>query len=137
MLGDDETGKRLQNLSRAKNRTILELLCAHRYLASGTGNSNEVIRPALHVDGGAYGAYSQRDAQPGRRTGGPYGDGDFFAFKTGIRYHESIIARRESGNNERAVPVRPCGSLDCIVCAPNLHGRPGNHRAKRVNDGSQ
>ena len=49
------------------------------------------------------GAHCQRDAQRGRRLGGPYGDGHFFGFKTGIRYHESIIARRESRNNEGAV----------------------------------
>ena len=63
----------------------------------------KVILPALHVDGGAHGAHSQRDAQRGRRPGGPDGDGNFFGFKTGIRYHKSIIARRESGNNEGAV----------------------------------
>ncbi len=136
VLRDDETGNRLQNFSRTKNRTILDFLCAHRSLGAGFGNSDKVILPALHVDGGAHGAHSQRDAQRGRRPGGPYGDGDFFGFKIGIRYDESIIACRESGNNEGAVPVRLCRSLYSAVRASNLHGSPGNHRARRVNDSS-
>ena len=59
VLRDDETGKRLQNFSRTKNRTIFKFLCAHRYLAGGIGNSDEVILPALHVDGGAHRAHCQ------------------------------------------------------------------------------
>ena len=106
VLRDDQAGKRLQNLSRAKKRTILEFLCAYRYLASGTGDSDQVIRAALHVDGGAHGAHSQRDAQRGRRLGGPHGDGDFFGFKTGIRNDEPIITRREPRDHEGSVAVR-------------------------------
>ncbi len=71
VLRDDETGKRLQNLSRAKKRTIFEFLCAHRYLAGGIGNSDEVIRSALHLNGGAHRAHSQGDVQRGRRLGCP------------------------------------------------------------------
>src|SRR5580698_6080201 len=55
VLRDDETGNRLQNFSRTKNRTILEFSSAHRSLGGGTGNSNQVIRPSLHVDSGAQG----------------------------------------------------------------------------------
>ena len=84
VLRDDETGNRLQNFSRTKNRTILDFRCAHRSLGGGIGNSDEAILPALDVYGGVHGAYSQRDAERGRRLGGPYGDGDFFGFKTGI-----------------------------------------------------
>ncbi len=98
VLGDDEAGNRLQNFSRTKNRTIFDFLCAHRSLGSGFGNTDKVILPALHVYGGAHGAHSQRDAQRGRRLGGPYRDGDFFGFKIGMRYHESIITCRESRN---------------------------------------
>ena len=137
VLRDDETGNRLQNFSRTKNRTILDFRCAHRSLGAGFGNSDKVILPALHVDGGAHGAHYQRDAQRGRRPGGPYGDKDFFGFKTGIRYDESIIACRESRNNEGAVRVRLCRSLYSTVRALNLHGSPGNHRARRVNDSSR
>src|SRR5208282_1505444 len=64
VLRDDETGKRLQNLSRAKQRTIFEFLCTHRYLAGRIGNSDKVILPALHGYGGAHGAHSQGDAEP-------------------------------------------------------------------------
>ena len=137
VLRDDEAGNRLQNFSRTKNRTILDFRCAHRSLSAGFGNSDEVIFAALHADGGAHGAHSQRDAQRGRRLGGPYGDGDFFGFKTGIRYDESIIACRKSRNNEGAVPIRLCRSLYSTVRASNLHGSPGNHRARRVNDSSR
>ena len=49
VLRDDETGNRLQNLSRTKNRTILDLRCTHRSLGAGFGNSDKVILPALHV----------------------------------------------------------------------------------------
>ena len=88
VLRDDETGKRLQNFSRTKDGTIFEFLCAHRDLAGGSGNSDEVILSALHVHGGAHRTYNQGDAQRGRRSGGLYGDGHFLGFKTGIRNKE-------------------------------------------------
>ena len=137
MLRDDEAGQRLQNLSRAKKRTILEFLCAHRYLACGNSDSDQVVRAALHVDGGDHGAHSQRDAQRGRRLGGPYGDGNFFGFKTGIGNDEPIIACREPGDHESAVRVRLCCFEHSTVRAANLHGGSGNHRARRINDGSR
>ena len=98
VLSDDETGNRLQNFSRTKNRTILDFLCAHRSLSGGIGNADKVILPALHVYGAAHGAHSQSDTQRGGRLSGPYGDGDFFGFKFGMRYHETIITCRESSN---------------------------------------
>ena len=83
-------------------------------------------------------ALTAREMRSGaRRLGGPDGDGDFFGFKTGMRYHESIIACRESGNSEGAVRVRLGRCLYSTVRALNLHGRPGNHRARRVNDSSR
>ena len=110
VLRDDDAGNRLQNFSRTKNRTILDFLCAHRTLGGGFGNSDEVILSALHVDGGAHRAHNQRDAQRGWRPGGPYGDGDFFGFKTGIRYDESITTCWESRNNEGTLsyPTASC-----------------------------
>ena len=136
VLRDDEAGNRLQYFSRAKNRTILDFLCAHRSLGARFGNSDKIILPALHIDGRAHRAHYQRDAQRGRRTDGPYGDKDFFGFKTGIRYDESIIACRESGKNERTVRIRPCRFLYSAARGLNLHGSPCNHRARRVNDSS-
>jgi len=62
VLSDDETWNRLQDFSRAKNRTIFDFRCAHRSLSAGFGNSDKVILPARHVDGGAHGAHYQRDA---------------------------------------------------------------------------
>ncbi len=136
VLRDDQAGERLQNLSRAKKRTILELLCTYCYLAGGTRNSDKIIRPILHVDGGAHCAHGQRNAQRGRRSCGSYGDKDFFGFKTGIHYDESIIACRESGKNEGAVRARTYRSLYRAVRAQDMHVCPGNHRARRVNDNS-
>src|SRR5271170_94207 len=75
VLSDDETGNRLQNFSRTKNRTIFDFLCAHRSLGGGIGNSDKIVLPAVHVYGGAHGVHSQRDLQRGRSPGGPYGDG--------------------------------------------------------------
>src|SRR5208283_4179666 len=106
VLRNDDTGNRLQNFSRTKNRTFLDFRCAHRSLGGGLGNSNEAIRPALHAYGGAHGAHRQRDAQRGRRPSGPYGDGILFGIKTGVRYDESIITYRKSRNDEGAVRVR-------------------------------
>ena len=94
VLRDDEAGNRLQNLSRTKNRTILDLRCAHRSLGAGFGNADQVILTALHVDGGAHGTHDQRDAQRGRRAVDPNGDQNFFGFKTGIHYDEPIISSR-------------------------------------------
>src|SRR5208337_5069396 len=127
VLSDDETGYRLQNFSRTKNRPILDFRCAHRSLGGGNSNSDEAILPALHGYGAAHGAHNQRDAKRGRRLGGPYGDGRFFGFKTGIRYDELIITCRDSRNNEGAVLVRLCRYLYSTVRASNLHGSPGNH----------
>src|SRR5208283_2360799 len=99
---DDHARNRLQNFSRTKNRTILDFLCAHRSLGSAVGNTDKVILTALKVYGGAEGAHSQRDAQRVGCLSGPDGDGDFFGFKVGMRYHESIITCRESRNSEGA-----------------------------------
>src|SRR5271170_4596286 len=121
MLRNDDAGNRLQNFSRTKNRTIFDFLCAYRSLGGGRGNADKIILPALHVYGGAHGAHSQRDTQRGRRPGGSYGDGHFLGIKIGIRYDESIITCRESGNLEGAVSVRLCRSLYSTVRASNLH----------------
>jgi len=38
VLRDDETGNRLQDFSRTKNRTILDFRCTHRSLRARFGN---------------------------------------------------------------------------------------------------
>ena len=135
VLRDDNPGNRFQNFSRTKHRTIPDFRLAYRSLGGGSGNSDEVIRPALHLYVGAHGANCQRDVQRGRRLAGPYGDGHFFGFKTGIRHQELIITCRESRNSEGAARVRSYRFLHSTVRAANLHGSPGNDRAGCVNDG--
>ena len=137
VLRDDETGKRLQNFSRTKNRTILDFRCSHRTLGGGIGNSDKVILTALHGYGGAHGAYCQNDTKRSQHTVGRYGDGHFFGLKTGIRYDEPIITSRDSRKNERAVAVRLYRSLYGTVRAPDQDGCPGNHCARRVDDTSR
>ncbi len=111
-------------------------LCAHRSLGGGLGDSDKVILPALHVYGGAHGAQSQRDAERGGRLGA-YRDGNFFGFKIGVRYHESIITCRESGNREGAIRIRLGRSEHGTVRALNLHGGPGNRGARSIDDSSR
>src|ERR1700751_2326927 len=89
VLRDDDTGNRLQNLSRTQNRTILDFPCTNRSLGGRAGDSDKVIRSALYLHGGAHPAHSQRDAYRGRCPSRPYGHGHFFGFKTGTRYDES------------------------------------------------
>jgi hypothetical protein len=50
MLSDDDTGNRLQNFSRTKNRTILDFRRADRSLGGGVGDAEQAILPPLHRD---------------------------------------------------------------------------------------
>ena len=81
-------------------------------------------------------AHSQRDAERGGRLGA-YRDGNFFGFKIGVRYHESIITCRESGNREGAIHIRLGRSEYGTVRALNLHAGPGDRGARRINDSSR
>jgi hypothetical protein len=83
VLRDDETGKRLQNLSRAKNGTIFEFLRAHRYLAGGLAiPTRSSCRPCTVMV--VLTAHSQRDAQRGRRSVVPMVTGISLVSKPGF-----------------------------------------------------
>src|SRR5262249_20116350 len=92
VLGDDDTGNRFQDFSRTTNGTSLDFGSAGGSLGGGIGNPDEAIVAALHVDGGVDGTDHERNAQRDGSLGGSQGEGHFFGFKTGIRYHQSIIA---------------------------------------------
>src|SRR6516164_4587270 len=52
VLSDDDTGNRLQDFSRPKNRPVLDFSCSHRSLRGGFGNSDEAILASLDGYGG-------------------------------------------------------------------------------------
>jgi hypothetical protein len=108
VLRDDQAGKRLQNFSRTKNRTIREFLAPTvPWPAEAAIPIRSSSRPCTLMV--VLTALTAREMRSGAGASAvPMVTGVSLVSKSGIRYDESIITCRESGNNEGAVSLSDC-----------------------------
>jgi hypothetical protein len=137
VLRNYHAGNRLENLSRTKYGTILELLRDHGPLTGGSGNSDEVVFAALYLDGSDHRADGERSIEVGGYFGGGLCHIEFLHSKIGVRHNHPVMTRLQSGNDEGPITSRRRHPLGGVVRTQDLDSCSRDRCARDIDNDSR